>query len=274
MAKYIEISSERKWYDFELHELFSYRHLILVLGLRDLKVQYAQTYIGLLWAVIKPIFTILILSFVFGTVADVGTGNTNSPHILYTAVGLCAWTFFASLFNGASNSIIMSQNMVKKIYFPRLILPLSKAIIASINFIISLILVLILMFVLDFYPKINLLWTPLYIILIILTGLAGGVWVSALTIRFRDFVHVSPFVLQLGLYATPIAFPIESIPENYRLVMYLNPMTGVVDGFRYCLLGGTFPSHSIIISFTITILFFASGLLYFNSVQYKMADII
>ena len=213
-----------------LKELWDYRELLWTLTYRDFRIKYAQTAIGFTWALINPIFSILILSFVFGTIAKVGTGGAEVPHLLYTTVGMCGWTYFAAVFGQGGQSIIGAQNMVKKIYFPRLVIPLSKAITAFIDLAIVLVIIVILMIYYNVTPSINIIYLPGFIIAAIVAGLAGGIWMSALTIRFRDFVHITPLLLRIGMYATPIAFPASAVPEKYQLLFYLNPLAGVPHG--------------------------------------------
>ncbi len=257
-----------------LRELWEFRELLWTLTYRDFRVKYAQTAIGFAWAFINPIFSILILSFVFGTIAKVGTGNSDVPHLLYTTAGMCGWTYFSAVLAGAGGSIIGAQGMVKKIYFPRLVIPLSKALTAFIDLMIVLFIIVILMVYYGIPPKSTLIYLPFFLLIAIIAGLTGGIWMSALTVRFRDFVHITPLLLRVGMYATPIAFPASSVPEKYQLLFYLNPMAGVVEGVRWSIIGGTPPNSYAYISFAIICVFFVLGTFYFNQVQRKMADII
>ncbi|MFK7936378.1 MAG: ABC transporter permease [Saprospiraceae bacterium] len=253
-------------------ELWQYRELLWTLAYRDFRIRYAQTFIGIAWGVINPLLTLLILSFVFGVVAQVPTNGT--PHLVYTLTGLCAWTYFAQVVGEAGTSIVGAQDMVQKIYFPRLIIPLSKAVTALIDLVIvlGLLAILLVIYQIPLTPKI--IWLPLFILLAILCGLAGGIWLSALTIRFRDFRFITPLLLRLGMFATPIAYPTSAVPESYQFLFYLNPMAGVVDGFRWSILGGTPPHDWAWLSFSLLFLLFVTGLIYFNSVEREIADII
>ena len=253
-------------------EILRYRELLWMLAWRDFRIKYAQSFLGFAWAFINPIVTLIILSFIFGTVAKVDTGDI--PHILYTLAGLCGWTFFASLAGDAGRSILSAQDMVKKIYFPRLILPLSKVFTSLIDFGIVLICLAILMLIYWYPVTMNLIWLPFFIFLAILAGVASGIWISALTIRFRDFQHVMPLILRVGMYATPVAFPASAVPEKYQLLFFLNPLAGVVEGMRWSLLGiGEFPPY-ILLSTGVLLLLFISGWIYFNRVELVIADII
>jgi len=225
----------------KLRELIEYRELITIFAYRDIKVKYAQTAIGILWAVINPLFEIILLSFVFGLIAKVNTGLSNVPHLIYTAAGMCSWTYFSSIFSSASQSIIGAQSMVKKIYFPRLILPISKAITALIDFAIMFILVLILIL----YYNINISSSVIFLPL-----------------------------LRLGMYATPIAYSSSSVPDKYQAIFHINPMVGIVQGFRWSLIGGPPPSNYAYFSFAIITVFFVSGIIFFIQIERKIADII
>ncbi|NJL77192.1 MAG: ABC transporter permease [Saprospiraceae bacterium] len=266
------ITPRRNSLYFNLKEVVRYRDLLFTLAYRDLRIKYAQTAIGFTWAFLNPLFQILILSFVFGVVAKFDTGST--PHILYTAAGMCGWTYFSDLLSSASGSIIGAQAMVKKVYFPRLILPLSKALPALVDLGVMLLLIFILMLIYGIAPSINILWFPLFLFVAISSGLAIGIWMSALTIRFRDFTYITPLLLRLGMYATPIAYPASAVPEQYKFVFYMNPMAGVVEGVRWSLIGGEAPNTYSYLSFGIVFVLFVTGLLYFNRIERKIADIV
>lgn len=253
-------------------EVWEYRELLWILAWRDFRVRYAQSFLGILWAFINPIATLLILSFVFGTVAKISTNGV--PHLLYTTAGMCGWTFFASLTSDTGRSIIGAQNMIKKIYFPRLVIPLSKVFTSLIDFVIVLFCLFCLM-VWYQYPIANtIIWFPFFLIVAILAGVSIGVGIAGLTIRFRDFLHTVPLFLRLGLYATPIAYPASAVPEQYQLIFFLNPMAGVVEGIRWSILGvGDFPDY-IWLSFSMLLFILIMSFMYFNKIEKEIADII
>jgi len=256
----------------KLTELVEYRELLWVLAWRTFKVKYAQTLLGFAWGIINPVFTLIVLSFVFGVVAKVDTSGI--PHPLYTLAGLCGWTFFASLSADAGKSVLSAQNMVKKIYFPRMILPLSNILNSLVDFIIVLGCLFILMIFYQYPPSVNLIWFPFFVFWVIIAGVASGIWVVALTIRFRDFHHVMPLVMRLGMYVTPIAYPASSVPDKFKLLFYLNPLAGIVEGIRWSILGtDIFPSY-IWISLGVLSFMFISGWAFFNKVERIIADII
>ncbi|MCH2043083.1 MAG: ABC transporter permease [Saprospiraceae bacterium] len=260
-----------------LRELFQYKELLWTLTYKDIRVKYAQTIIGFLWAVVNPLFSLVILSFVFGTVANVaveGAGGEPVPHIVYTIAGLCGWQYFSEVLSQAGTSIIGAQNMVKKIYFPRLIIPLSKAITAFIDFAVVIIIMIICMIIYQYPPSSNIVYFPLFFLIAVISGLAAGIWMSALTIRFRDFKHITPLLLRVGMFATPIAYPASSVPEKYQMFFYMNPMAGVVEGMRWSIVGGPDLNPMAYMSFGVIIILFIFGLLYFRRVETVMADIL
>ena len=273
-----EIKAEDQTYGLELKELFRYRELLWTLTYRDLRVRYAQTTVGFLWAFLNPLLTLLVLSFVFGTVAKVGTGfdaqGQAIPHLLYTTAGLCGWTYFSTVLAEAGGSIIGAESMVKKIYFPRLVLPLSKAVTGLVDFLIILLFMLVMMVYYGVGLSWHLLYLPFFLLMAIVSGLAAGIWMSALTIRFRDFQHITPLLLRLGMYATPIAYSASAVPEAYQVLFYLNPMTGVVEGMRWSLIGGAEIQPYAYLSFALMGLLLFSGLYYFKRVERVMADIL
>lgn len=272
MSKTIIDSEKSSWIpDFK--ELIRYKDLFYTMAWRDFRVRYAQTTIGFLWAILQPVVTLVILSLVFGRFVGVETGV---PHILFTVAGMSLWTYFSYVMINSGNSIISSQDMVKKIYFPRLIIPLSKAIVGFIDFGISLLIMVVLMIYFGIEPTVNIWLAPLFIIMGIIASLGVGIWISALTIRYRDFQHVVPFMVQIGLYITPIAYPaefaIKKLPSWAAKIYYLNPMAGVVQGFRWSVFGGESPGNLIYLSLAIIIVILLSGIVYFSRVQDEMAD--
>ncbi|UII21832.1 ABC transporter permease [Fulvivirga ligni] len=270
------VDANKKGLRLNLKELFQYKDLFLILAYRDLRVRYAQTALGLIWVVIQPLATLLIFILVFGKAIKVDTGSV--PYALFAISGMAAWSYFAFVLAQAGDSIISAQEMVKKIYFPRLVIPLSKAVVGLVDFCIGLFLVIVLMMVYGFTPSINIVYFPLFLIMTIISALAVGIWMSALTIRYRDFKHVVPFLVQFGLYATPVGYPsslvINNLPDWASILYYLNPMVGVIEGFRWTLLGQQAPSVYSLISFSIIIILFISSLFYFKKVERIMADVV
>jgi lipopolysaccharide transport system permease protein len=270
------VDANRQKLSLNLRELRNYQDLFLVLAYRDLRVRYAQTFLGLFWAFLQPAATLLIFTVVFGKAVQVDTGGV--PYPLFAICGMAAWSYFSFVLNQSGNSIIGAQEMIKKIYFPRLVIPLSKALVGFVDFAIALLFIVILLLVYGVTPAAQIMYLPVFILLTIISALAVGIWLSALTIRYRDFQHVVPFLVQFGLYATPIAYPAETIVNNLPswavAIYYLNPMAGVVESFRWSILGGIQPHEFAYISFGVIILIFISALYYFRRVERVMADIV
>ena len=270
------VDADKQKLSLNLRELFQYRDLFVILAYRDLRVRYAQTFLGFFWAFLQPAATLLIFTVVFGKAVKVDTGGV--PYPLFAIAGMTAWTYFAFVMNQSGNSIIGAQEMVKKIYFPRLVIPLSKAVVGFVDFAIAFLFLAVLLVVYSFVPSANILYLPIFILLTIISALAVGIWLSALTIRYRDFQHVVPFLVQFGLYATPTAYPAETIINNLPdwavFLYYMNPMAGVVEGFRWSILGGAAPSDYAYVSFVLIGILFMSALFYFRKVERVMADIV
>lgn len=269
--KIIDAEKTRVVPDFK--ELYRYRDLFITLSWRDFRVRYAQTAIGLLWALIQPLISLLILSLVFGRFVGV---KTPVPHLLFTIAGMSIWTYFSYVITNSGNSIIAGQEMVKKIYFPRLIIPLSKAVIGLIDFGITLLILTSLMIYYNVMPTSHIWWAPFFILAGMIAALGAGIWLSALTVRYRDFQYVVPFIVQIGLYITPIAYPAEfatrQLPKWAATLYYLNPMAGIVQGFRWSIFGGTPPGNLFLVSLVMVLFIFISGLFYFHKVEEDMAD--
>lgn len=274
MSKLI-IDASKKSIVPNIKELIRYKDLFWTLSWRDFKVRYAQTTIGLVWAILQPIVTIAILSIVFGRFVGV---KTDVPYLLYNVSGMAIWTYFAFVLSNSGNSIIAAQGMIKKIYFPRLIIPLSKAVVGLIDLVIVLVILIVLMFYYKVVPSANIWAAPLFILLSMIASLGAGIWLSALTVRFRDFQHVLPFIVQIGLYVTPIAYPAEfamkSLPSWAAQIYFLNPMAGVIQGFRWSLFGGHAPDGYFYISVVMVFVIFITSLFYFRKVEDEMADLV
>lgn len=257
----------------QFKEVFHYRDLLTMLAYRDYRVRYAQTVLGFSWALIQPLLTLLIFILVFNKAVKVDTGVI--PYPLFALTGMWAWTYFSYVITQAGQSIVSSQALVTKIYFPRLIIPVSKGMVGFIDFIIVFFLLLLVMLWYRFLPGINLLALPLLIAAVVIFSMAMGIWFSALTIRFRDLQYVIPFLVQIGLYLSPVGYPASQIPDAYKNLYYLNPMAGIIDGFRWCLLGTPLPETKFLAYSAIIILvLFISGVYYFQRTERVIADVI
>lgn len=270
------IDSNKKGINLNFRELYQYRDLFLTLTYRDIRVRYAQTFLGLLWGLLQPLATLLIFSLIFGKGIKVNTNGI--PYPLFALCGMSAWTYFSFVMSNSGNSIIAAQGMIKKIYFPRLIIPLSKAVVGLVDYFIVTTFLILFFFYYEITPSVNVVFFPVFVLLTVISSLSVGIWLSALTVRFRDFQHLVPFLVQFGLYATPVAFPssliIERMPNWIGMAYYLNPVAGIVEGIRWSLLGGTTLHSYSYISFGIVLLLFVSGLYYFRKVEKTMADIV
>ncbi len=266
------ISSARNTILPDLRRLYAYRALVFVFARRDLKVQYSQTFMGILWSLLQPLTGLLIFSFFFSYVIKVDTGGI--PYPLFAFSGMISWYFFSALMAQSGTSLMQSQYLIRKIYFPKLVLPVSKALSCFAEFGISLALLFAIMLATGYLPGVRLLLLPVFILLNLLTGLTVGLWLSALTIRYRDFHHIIPYLLNFGIWLTPVFYPVTLLPEKIKFLIYFNPMAGVIAGFRWSLLGGEAPSVHYTYAFGLVVLLFFGGLYYFRRMETKIADLV
>ena len=263
--------SERQY----LRDIWNYKDLFYFLAWRDVLVKYKQTVIGIAWAVIRPLLTAIVFTIIFGKVAKLPAGG-NVPYPVMVFAGMLPWQFFASSLSESSNSVIANANMVSKIYFPRLIIPVSAVIVCFVDFIISFVIMLGVMAWYSFIPDIKIFLMPLFLLLAIFAAIGPALWLAALNVKFRDFRYIVPFLVQFGLYISPVGFSTSVVPEKWRLLYSLNPMVGVIDGFRWCLLGGesTLYWPGLWLSLALVTLMFFSGLWYFRKTEKSFADFI
>lgn len=257
-----------------LRDLWVYRELVYFMVWRDIKVRYKQTMFGMAWAVIQPVMTMLVFTFLFGTVAKLPTDGIPYPIFSYTA--LLPWGLFVNALNQGSRSLVAHNNMVTKIYFPRLILPMASVFAGIVDFAIAFVILVFLLFYYQVTPAWHLLWTlPLFLLLAIVTALGVALWLSAINVQYRDVNQALPFLTQFWLFATPVAYSSSVISEKWQLLYSLNPMAGVVNGFRWALLGsGNGPDAALWVSVGISVLILVSGLFYFRSMERTFADTI
>lgn len=261
------------WCGVNWKELREYHELLFFLVWRDISVRYKQTVIGAAWAIIQPFFTMLVFSLFFGKLAKIPTGGIAYPVFSYAA--LVPWTFFANSMAAAGNSLVNDQNLVQKIYFPRLILPTSAVLGGAADFALAFAVLLAMALGYGHVPTANLAFLPLLLLLALATALGTGLWLAALNAQFRDIRYVIPFLAQLWMFCTPIAYPTELVPETWRPVYGLNPMAGVVDGFRWALLGtGEFPGTVLAASAPVAAALLLSGVYYFRRMERVFADVI
>lgn len=269
----IVVKPSKGWISLDLGELWEYRELLYFLSWRDIKIRYKQTVLGAAWAVIQPFFTMVVFSLFFGKLAKVPSDGIPYPIFAYAA--LVPWHFFANGINQSANSLVGNANLIKKVYFPRLVVPLSSVISGVVDFILAFAVLLGMMFFYDMYPTSNILWLPLFLLLAFVTSLGVGLWLSALNVQFRDVFYVVPFLIQFWLFATPIAYPSSLLPEPWRTLFGINPMVGVVEGFRWALLGtDTTPGPIIIVSTMVALMSLVSGVFFFRRMEKTFADVI
>jgi len=257
----------------KFRELWEYRELLFFFVWRDIKVRYRQTVMGVLWAIIQPIFTMVIFSLFFGRLAKVPSDGL--PYPIFSYAALVPWTFFATALTQASNSLVLSANMVKKIYFPRLTMPIATVLAGVIDFVLAFVVLLGMMLFYGLLPTINVLWLPFFLLLALITSLGVSLWLSAMNVQFRDVQYTIPFLTQAWLFVTPIAYPSSLLPEPWRTLYGLNPMAGVVEGFRWALLGtNTAPGPMTLVSAVVALTLFISGAFYFRRMEQGFADVL
>ena len=260
-------------------DLWRYRELFYILSWRDIKVRYKQTVIGVVWSVLRPLLTMLIFTFIFGRVANF-RATEDIEYSLLVFAGLLPWQFFSTGLSEASNSLIGNERLISKVYFPRMIIPASSVITSLVDFFISLVLMFGLLVWYRTVPSINLIFLPLFILMAFLASFGVGLWLTSLNVKFRDFKHVVPFLVQIGLYISPVAFTsikaATIIPEKFRLLYYLNPMAGVIDGFRWCFFGDKTPIYwnGMFVSLAVVIIFLLIGIRTFRKMEKSFADLI
>jgi lipopolysaccharide transport system permease protein len=266
------ISAEPDSISAYCRKLWKYRSLIVTFSKRDLKIKYAQTYFGILWVLLQSIPLVLLFTFFFDKLIHLETGVL--PYPIFALTGMVGWLYFMNLANGIGNSLVDAQHILKKIYFPKIILPLSKVLTAGVDFIVSIFVLIVAMSIFRITPSYTILFFLLFFLLNILAGFAIGIWVSALTFRFRDLQHVAPFILNLGIWLTPVFYPATVLPQQANFLMYFNPMATVVAGYRFSLAGDIAPDYRFLASVALTIILLVTGLLYFRKVEDEIVDVV
>ena len=255
-------------------DLWRYRELFYILSWRDIKVRYKQTVIGAAWSIVRPLMTMIVFTIVFSRIAKLPTEGT-APYAIMVYAAMLPWQFFTNALSEASNSLIGNSNLITKVYFPRLIIPASSVITSFVDFAISFVLLIVLMGYYQYLPSWKMVFLPLFIILTFFTAFGVGLYLTALNVKYRDFRYIIPFIVQFGLYISPVGFSSNVVPEQYRFLYNLNPMVGVIAGFRWCILGETALNVSSLISaLVITVLFTWIGVKYFRKMERGFADVI
>ena len=255
-------------------DIWIYRELFYFLAWRDILVRYKQTFIGIAWALLRPFLTMVVFSFIFGILAKLPSDGVPYPILVFAA--MLPWQFFANALSECSNSLINNANLLSKVYFPRLIVPTSAVIVSFVDFMISGMILLGLMAWYNFIPTWRILSLPLFIAIAFIAAMGAGLWLAALNVKYRDFRYIVPFIVQFGLYISPVGFSSNIVPEKWRLIYSLNPMVSVIDGFRWAILGGESNLYILgfILSLTLVIIIFISGIWYFRRMERSFADII
>ena len=266
------IEPVRGWRSLDLRELWAYRELLLVLTMRDIKVRYKQTVLGAAWAILQPFMTMVVFTIFFGHLANMPSDGFPYPVFVYSA--LVPWTFFANAITSSSNSLVGSAHLISKVYFPRLIIPLSAIGVGIVDFAVASSILLAMMIYYGVGWSLNLLMAPVLLLAIMFTALGVGTCLSALTVSYRDFRYVVPFMVQLWMFVTPVVYPASLVPAQWRWLLHLNPMSGLIEGFRAVFLGRAFDFFGLAISAGVAIILFFIGVAFFERVERRFADII
>jgi lipopolysaccharide transport system permease protein len=267
------IRPSRRWAFPDLGELWEHRELLYFFAWRDIKVRYKQTVLGAAWAVIQPLFTMVVFSIFFGNFAKIPSEGL--PYSIFSYTALVPWTYFANSVSQASGSMVAQRGIITKVYFPRVIVPLASMISGLLDFGIAFVVLVAMMLYYHIFPSFNILFVPLLLIFCVATVLAVGLWLTALNVIYRDIQYAVPFLVQFWLFATPVAYPSSMVPARWRPVLGLNPMTGVVEGFRWSLLGsGEGLGPTFVVSVAIVGLLLVTGLLYFRHMERMFADVV
>jgi lipopolysaccharide transport system permease protein len=269
----LRIEPSHGWVSLKLREIWEYRELLYFLAWRDVKVRYKQTALGVAWAIIQPFFTMVIFSIFFGKLGRIPSDGI--PYPIFAFAALVPWTFFAHGLNQSSNSLVGGAQLIRKVYFPRLIVPVAAIASGVIDFALAFVVLLGMMLYYGLLPTANMFWLPAFLLLAFITALGVGLWLSTLNVEYRDVRYVLPFITQFWLFATPIAYPSTLLSEPWRTLYAINPMVGVVEGFRWALLStNTQPGPMIIVSSLVALLILVSGAFYFRRMEKTFADVV
>lgn len=266
------IRPQKGWRFVNVKEIFQYKDLLMLLSLRGIKVKYAQSVLGVGWAIIQPVVTTLVFTVVFGGLAKVSSDGT--PYFLFSLVGMVPWTYFSGTLTDSSNSLILNANMINKVYFPRIVLPLSSALARSLDFLIGLIIIAIVLVVYRYTPGWTIVFFPLLMIILLMASLGLGMILSAMAVQYRDVKHAMTFMIQLLLYAAPVVYPTSNVPADFQILYALNPMVGVIEGFRSMFISSQpFPSLFVAEGFAVSLFLFVFGSFYFRRMERIFADV-
>jgi len=266
------IRPPKKWVPVDLHELWEYRELLYSFVARDVKIRYKQTALGFLWAIIQPLFMMVVFTIFFGGLAKIPSESI--PYPLFSFAALIPWTLFSEGLTRSTTSMVGNANIMTKVYFPRLLMPVSGILSPLVDFAIAFVILILMMAYYGFVPTIAIVLLPAFILLAIMTSLSVGLWFSALNVKYRDFQYTIPFLIQLWLFASPVVYPASMLPESWQFIYALNPMVGVIEGFRWALLGTNPPGAMILVSASVVVLLLVGGLFYFKKMEQHFADVV
>jgi lipopolysaccharide transport system permease protein len=266
------IRPPRKWVPVDLKELWAYRELIGAFTMRDVKLRYKQTGLGIAWAVLQPLLTMVIFTIFFGGLAKIPSDGV--PYPLFVLAALLPWTLFSDGLTRSTTTMVSNSNIMTKVYFPRMIMPLSSILSPLVDFAVSFFILIAMMVYYGFAPTLNIVFLPLFILLALATSLGVGLWLSALNVKYRDFQYTVPFLIQIWMFASPVVYSSSLVPASLRIWYGLNPMAGVIEGFRWALLGTGTPSAIVLVSVGMVILLLVSGMFYFRRMEQYYADIV
>lgn len=268
----VVIQPQRGIAALKLADLWEYRELLYFLAWRDVKVRYKQTVLGAAWAIIQPLFTMVVFSVFFGRLAKIPSDGL--PYPIFSYVALLPWQLFAHSLTYSSQSLVSEAGLIKKVYFPRLIIPIASVLAGLVDFAVAFVILLGLMVYYGIPPTLNLIFLPVFTLLAVVSALAGGLWLSALNVKYRDVRYTLPFLTSCWLFLSPVAYPSSMIPQKWQWLYGLNPMAGVIEGFRWSLLGSSPPLSAVYVSMALTAVLFVGGLYYFRSTERFFADLV
>lgn len=272
-APVLRIQPSKGWVSLKLRELWEYRELVYFLIWRDVKVRYKQTVLGAAWAIIQPVFTMIVFSVFFGRLAKMPSDGI--PYPIFSFAALVPWNFFAQGLSQSSDSLVGSANLIRKVYFPRLAIPIASVAGGAVDFCIAFGVLILMMFYYGLTPTANILWLPCFLLLALATSLGVGLWLSAMNVQFRDVKYTVPFIVQFWLFSTPVAYPSSLLQEPWRTLYGINPMVGVVEGFRWALLGvNTSPGPMVAVSAGAAIFLLLTGAYFFRRMEKSFADVV
>jgi lipopolysaccharide transport system permease protein len=270
----LRIEPSKGWISLQLRDLWEYRELLYFLTWRDIKVRYKQTALGASWAIIQPFFMMIVFSLFFNRLGGINSEGA-VPYPIFSYAALVPWTFFANGISQASNSLVGSQNLIKKVYFPRLAIPLATVFAGFVDFVFAFSVLVAMMMYYGIYPTANVIWLPLFMLLSLITSLGVGLWLTAMNVHYRDVKYIVPFLVQFWMFATPVAYPASNVPEQWRTLYGLNPMVGVIEGFRWALLPGQpVPGPMTAASAIAAAVLLITGAYYFRRMERSFADVI